>query len=738
MLKAYTRSKLFIKAFLSYIVILIVPIYLFSGILFYFDIEALKTNAINKCYEEAQNSVAIIDEQLLKIQTLSGRISTLSWVWRLTAETDIFENEYNQIRKKQIVDDLQIFIDDDGLISNMIILFPKKGYAISMNGWWNSIDSYIQYLGIDKELFDTINLKNNYNFTLPFSEQLIIQNQQVIWLVHSIDKIKEPRAQVIFSIDQNKLKKFIEATSPDTLNNITIYSMEDKPVLSFDRSQQNGKEELLSINLPSNVFGWKYKMTFDASYHTAWKNKMLVLVLTLLCTLILSPFAAFALAYLSYRPLKKMMGRIMPDDSVPTRGIKRMNEYNILESVFSQLKSDNRQMERRVIEFSKYAKNDMLVRLLKGYFKDYEHEGLSHYGIDYSDENIFAVLIISVIENGLPKDNNLQKTIMAGILVEKLLESEKIDYKIIDILEEDIVVIFSDCRGKLDNASVSLISQKLQERLKELEGSEAKIWCGKIEKGILGISKSYHNARESINMSNFAKEMYDNIDVSKTLYYPTDWEIQLINNLKMGKEDAVLNILDEIRLENDSRMLNSETQDALYKSIKNTITRVSIELNMNWLENEVENNIEDYLENINDRNRASTKQWAYIYGISHMICTRKLYQEQENNDLAPLIMDYINKNYANASLSLKEIAYDLGVSQSTASKAFKNAYGIKFYDYTCRIRVEKAKELLKNTDMSVRVICKEVGYENEFSLRRTFLRYEGISTSEYQNTQKVT
>ena len=37
---------------------------------------------------------------------------------------------------------------------------------------------------------------------------------------------------------------------------------------------------------------------------------------------------------------------------------------------------------------------------------------------------------------------------------------------------------------------------------------------------------------------------------------------------------------------------------------------------------------------------------------------------------------------------------------------------------------------------SVRTLCGQVGYENEYSLRRTFQRYEGISITEYREKIK--
>ena len=96
------------------------------------------------------------------------------------------------------------------------------------------------------------------------------------------------------------------------------------------------------------------------------------------------------------------------------------------------------------------------------------------------------------------------------------------------------------------------------------------------------------------------------------------------------------------------------------------------------------------------------------------------------------ILSYVEENFESSNLSLKEISQNLGIALSTASKAFKNVTQMNFYDYTCRLRMERVKRLMAEGESSVRVLCGQVGYENEYSLRRTFQRYEGISITEYR------
>ena len=118
------------------------------------------------------------------------------------------------------------------------------------------------------------------------------------------------------------------------------------------------------------------------------------------------------------------------------------------------------------------------------------------------------------------------------------------------------------------------------------------------------------------------------------------------------------------------------------------------------------------------------------------LCCRMEQSKSAAQDIGIQVLNYVQQNFESPNLSLKEIAQELGISLSTASRAFKNATQMNFYDYTCRLRMEKVKRLMAEGVLSVRDLCRQVGYENEYSLRRTFQRYEGISITEYREKMK--
>jgi two-component system response regulator YesN len=58
--------------------------------------------------------------------------------------------------------------------------------------------------------------------------------------------------------------------------------------------------------------------------------------------------------------------------------------------------------------------------------------------------------------------------------------------------------------------------------------------------------------------------------------------------------------------------------------------------------------------------------------------------------------------------------------------------GLSFLEYLTSVRMSIAKNLLKQTAMSVMEVCLEVGYQDPSHFAKTFKKKEGIHPTEYR------
>ena len=97
-----------------------------------------------------------------------------------------------------------------------------------------------------------------------------------------------------------------------------------------------------------------------------------------------------------------------------------------------------------------------------------------------------------------------------------------------------------------------------------------------------------------------------------------------------------------------------------------------------------------------------------------------------------IIKDYIDRNYKK-DISAKDVAGILGYSDVYFSKVFKQLFDDNFINYLTKIRIDRAKLLLKDISFNIKEVGKSVGYADSNYFTKVFKRSIGISPSEYRS-----
>ena len=93
--------------------------------------------------------------------------------------------------------------------------------------------------------------------------------------------------------------------------------------------------------------------------------------------------------------------------------------------------------------------------------------------------------------------------------------------------------------------------------------------------------------------------------------------------------------------------------------------------------------------------------------------------------------EYIWGNY-NQEISLRKLSEAVGVNPYYLSHLFRKEMGISFLEYLTSVRMSIAKNLLKQTTMSMMEVCLEVGYQDPSHFAKVFKKKEGIHPTEYR------
>ena len=101
----------------------------------------------------------------------------------------------------------------------------------------------------------------------------------------------------------------------------------------------------------------------------------------------------------------------------------------------------------------------------------------------------------------------------------------------------------------------------------------------------------------------------------------------------------------------------------------------------------------------------------------------------DNSNAANKAIRYMNNNYME-QICIKEIAYNLSMSESGLCQYFKKMTGITPNQYYTKIKLEKAKEMLKST--SVTDTAFNLGYLNISYFIMIFKKMYGLTPKQYK------
>lgn len=94
---------------------------------------------------------------------------------------------------------------------------------------------------------------------------------------------------------------------------------------------------------------------------------------------------------------------------------------------------------------------------------------------------------------------------------------------------------------------------------------------------------------------------------------------------------------------------------------------------------------------------------------------------------------YVAENFCDPNISLISVAKYVGLSSAHFSTVFSQTMGRSFIHYLTAMRLERAKELLRTTNMKLSAIAMEIGYNEPNYFSHVFRKAEGMTPKEYRN-----
>ena len=740
------KSRTFRKTFFSYVIILGIPMIIFSILYLYTTIQEEQEKIYASYTRDAYRIAKAVDDKMMELKHLGTRMSNKSWIKKRSIQADIYQNEFDVFKQQEMKEELRNAISESGILSFGVIIYPEKEILLSPWGEYKIEEFSSNVAVLDNRessqiFFELLDQYHILKILSPITVSIWGEKKEVIPIIQSLEIANEPRSVLILFIDSFYLSSFITRMTGTALHDMEITDKLGNKIYNYQNPLKTKWKDWGNpsyFELDSEVVGWNYFMNYPSTLLPLSIQKILFIIFSGLLAICIGVILSFLFAKISYKPLDLLLKKISDNIKIESETREQGNlwEYKWIEESFQNLAIKNKTLQEKMKAYKKAAKSNILIQLLKGYFQEQQViQKLQELEVNYTDEIYFSVLVIRfpLIEQGSENNSEaleeeIKKELMILMALEERLSAANINYELAEVTVQDRIFILSSDQNYIEKEEWRNFKAAFQNHLQKHMKFTPDVIYGPVEQGLIGISKSYYIVNEDLQYLEFHKNniLYTEKGLRDDFYYyPTDWEVQLINNLKVGNIDTFVRILDEVKQENIKRELSHTGMMTLLTLIMETILRVIKELNING---------SIYVKQFTSKIETGKTEelWNYIYEVGSLICERIQYINtpatvEEGNQ----ILLYVNEHYTSPEMSLKNLSEMFNMSVSKVSKLFKEVTGINFQDYICRMRIEKAKELLRGDSSQLTNIAQQVGYEHTYSFRRAFVRYEGIKPDEY-------
>jgi YesN/AraC family two-component response regulator len=118
------------------------------------------------------------------------------------------------------------------------------------------------------------------------------------------------------------------------------------------------------------------------------------------------------------------------------------------------------------------------------------------------------------------------------------------------------------------------------------------------------------------------------------------------------------------------------------------------------------------------------------------LCSQIQHRNQKrldsSKDLNQEVLAFIGNHYSDPNMSLKWVKDQFNISFALITRLVKRHTGYGFLEYVSRIRIDHAKKLMLEEDMSSAKIREIVGFNDDSTFIKVFKKYEGITPGDYK------
>ena len=641
------------------------------------EIKREKATYILGLEEDAQNTLNYFSQSLIAgVNTCNGLFLS-QWYTHYRNSAKVYDSEFDVIKKMEIQDDITSKATALAYVSDILIITPRRDSVISRHGWF-TIEDY-------NMIYGEIHIGQPEDAD---SMPIISEGKGSVCVITLKDTTSRfVRGTICILIDKELFADSLNRILPDNI----VYARAEIDGQQLFEAGQSGEENISNtayVNVPQFSITLHSPSYEQSLLKTHTKNYILIMIIVLLAGALLAGF----ITTIVFRPLRGIIKRLGGDFHEIDDPYFFLTEY--VEAFFEkneQLSMEKENLDRSMSRFLSIMRDEILFGMLTNpdFVFDRNHTKTT---IPWINEGYPYVL--AILESKFQDETDTLSLPAFSELFQLALHSCTFS-----ILNNDFCILF----WFKDMVSAKKQHDQIKKKLDENVGELHHISVSDIFTDPQKMGQIYLQQKSEI--AGLIKSHFD---------LPLSFQIELADILQQNKQNECIEFL--------SGYKNIYNTDAIMQLLTRIASKYKIE------SAKAMSSYNKCKANNNQENKWDALI-AFAGSLSNSIYSIK---HDSINDTVEIICKYIDENYCDPNLGVKQLSDYFSMHRTLISKILKASLGITFSDYLLRLRIERSMELLENTDMSINMIGEAVGYINYITFKRAFVRYHGLSPREFR------
>lgn len=739
---------------------------LLGWLLYYRTFNLLENEATQSNLQLLEQVKDMLDRRLSEIDNIARQITNEPRVMSFQQVDNPFDGP-NTYRVIDMQKGLYNYSASNNFIIDYFLLFKKSNLAVSSNMIYQIPNFYQQVLKYDNMDYRTwydyfVGSFHNKQFFPVHNVTLKSKSSSMLTYVKTLGYPWYPTGAIVILIDNKDMLKPWESMDTSGGGWACILDERGQVLSSFGNkelvpdaalmNQSKGiigpsrdTRQMLITYTKSSFNGWTYLVAQPP--HIVLQKVIYIKKITFTVVFLflgLGILLAYLFAYRNSKPWTRILNTIKERFSGDSTGSE--DPYGFVQNTLTRLIDNNYELGEKIERQAPFLRATIFDGLLKGDFmigkdgKDMEAL-LKYQKMDLAGSSyMVAILHFRSKKNDLSSDI-LYELDVNRILVKEILRNTAGNDAYSHDVSEDILALLFLSRTSDHLKFRSHVEQILREVLTHFHSQSENplsVSVGGIYHSLLDVSRSYEEARQAMNLSiwGYAPGTVWFTDLPKLrqgYYFPAEAQSRLMNYSKAGDQTETNKLLQELQLENlKNRNLSPSMLNLFLFEMLGTLMKVKEQLRL-----EDEADVKKWTLRILSEEDAHQLLQSFTdeYGkICDYVNERK---KSQNVQLLEKALRWVHSSYMQADLNLELLAEQLNVSKVYLSQFFKEQSGVNFSDYLESLRMNRAKELLRTTDLPIKEIVDLTGYYSSNTFGRAFRRIHGISATEYRSSLQL-